>query len=442
MQYYSTNHRSPKASFREVMAKSEAADGGLYMPERLPVLPKAFFNNISAMSLKDIAFVISSMFTDEDFSPAVLKGICNEVFSAPMPIYEIEPDIYVMEMFHGPTKTVKDLGAGFLTRMMKELYVNDSVPHSVMIATTGYSGAAIAKGFHDVGGTEVFVLYPKGTSKSHLEVINSMGDNIHAIEVRGTIDNCKDMIARAFEDKEFEGKLTLTSANSTNFGYLLPYISIYFYAYSQLLKKAKNKSEIYMSIPTGNCGNLLAAYMAKKMGMPDTKLIAACNVNAGFDHFLSKGEKSQKQVSKRSFAYGIDSVQPGNLPRFDDFCHGDVEQLRRDIVSDICTDEEIADTINSVYEKHGYLLDPHSAVAYKCLKDMKPEGVAGIMFATAHPSRSMDVMTQVDRGKLRLPYTIDKSYCCRPEALIPPSYTALKKFLNFFNSTNTMQYRG
>lgn len=441
MLYYSTSHLSSKVGFKEAIAKSEAADGGFYMPENLPVLPNAFLNNITGMSLKDISFLISCMFAGDNMSSIALKRICDEVYSTQMPIYEIEPDIFVMEMFHGPTKTVKDLGAGFLTRVIKKLYEEDSMSHNVIIATNGYSGAAIAKGFHDVGGTEVFVLYPQGTLRNHLGLINSMGDNVHAIEVRGTIENCKEIIAKAFEDREIVENLTLTSANSTNIGFLLPYISVYFYAYAQLLYRINLANGMYMSIPTGNCGNLLAAYMAKRMGLPVTKLIASCNDNAGFDNFLHNRINTKYHSTVRTYAHGMDSPHPGNLPRFVDLCQGDITLLERDIVSGICTDKEIADTIHDVYEHHGYLLDPHSAVAYNCLKKKKPKGIPGIVFATAHPSRSAEVLMQMDRGRLKLPYIIEKSYCCRPEAMIPPSYAALKKYLKYFNFSNVMQSR-
>lgn len=422
------------------MAKSEAPDGGLYMPERLPIVPKAFLNNISGLSMKDIAFVISRMFVCDEIPSLTLKNICDEVFSIPIPIYELEPGIFIMEMFHGPTKTIKDFGAGFLTRIMKSVF-SDNTSHSVLVATTGYSGAAIAKGFHDVGGTDVFVLYPRGISRYHLEVINSMGDNIHAIEVNGTIDNCKEMIARAFEDKEFEQTLSLTSANSTNIGYLLPYISIFFYAYSQIIKKTASESDIVMSIPTGNCGSLLAGLLAKKMGLPVTQLIAACNANPGFQDFLNPEKKKDEYFGKHKYAYGLDSPEPGNLPRFKELSHGNIQNLRSEILSDTCSDLEIANIINYVYERYGYLLDPHGAVAYKCLKDNKRPGSIGILFATAHPSRSIEVMTQVNRGKLKLPYVIEKTYCCRPEASISPSYPALKKFLKYFSSSNLIQNR-
>lgn len=440
MQYYSTNHQSPKVSFKEATAKSEAPDGGLYMPERLPIVPKAFLNNISGMTLKDIAFVISSMFIGNDIPPIYLKNICDEVFSIQMPIYEIEPGIFIMEMFHGPTRTVKDFGAGFLTRIMKSLLLDNS-SHSVMVATTGYSGAAIAKGFHDIGGTEVFVLYPRGTSRSHLDVINSMGDNIHAIEVNGTIENCKEMISRAFEDKELSQILTITSANSTNIGYLLPYISVFFYAYSQIINKTSLGSDIYMSIPTGNCGCLLAGSLAKKMGLPMTRLIAACNGNGGFYQFMQTGKEFERKLDKRTFAYGLDSPTPGNLPRFKELFHGKISSIQNEIISDRCSDEDIAFTINDIYERCGYLLDPHSAVAYRCLKENMPVGSAGLLLATAHPSRSIEIMTQLNRGKLKLPYVTEKSYCCRPQTSIPPSYPALKKFVKYYCLSNLMQNR-
>lgn len=441
MRYYSTNHHSPKVSFKDAMVKSEAADGGLYMPEKLPVVPRAFLNNIAGMPLTDISFVINSMLFGEDIPSAKLKHICDNISSVSMPIYEIEPGIYVKEMFHGATQTVKDFGAAFLSNILQTLHEDYNAHINVMVPTTGYSGAAIAKEFHNVPGTTVFVLYPRGTSKCHLEIINSLGDNIHAIEVNGNIDQCNEMVAKAFEDSDFEDELVHTSANSNNIGYLLPLISVYFHAYAQLMDKVKRPGDILFSIPTGNCGNLLAAYMAKKMGLPVNGIIAACNENAGFHNFMASGNPPVRNSSKKTLAYGMDSPHPGNLPRFIEMCGGNIEDLRKDICSDVCTDKEIAEVINDVYSRTGYLLDPHSAVAYKCLKANLPKGKIGVFMATAHPARSIDVLSKINDGKLKLPPALHKNYCCRPEAVIAPSYPALKKYLRYFCSPQAMLNR-
>lgn len=441
MRYFSTNHHSPKVSFKEAMVKSEATDGGLYMPEKLPVVPRAFLNNIAGMPLTDISFVINSMMFGEDIPSAKLKRICDEISSVSMPMYEIEPGLFVKEVFHGPTQTVKDFGAAFLVNIMQTLHEDYNTQINVLVPTTGYSGAAIAKEFHSVPGTTVFVLYPRGTSKCHLEIINSLGDNIHAIEVNGSIDQCNEMVNKAFEDSELLDDLVHTSANSNNIGYLLPMISVYFHAYAQLAEKVGNPGDICFSIPTGNCGNLLAAYMAKKMGLPVSSLIAACNENAGFHNFLLSGNPSIRNISKKTLAYGMDSSRPGNLPRFMEMCHGSLDELRCDISSDICTDKEIAEVVNDVYGRTGYLLDPHSAVAYKCLKSKLPKGKVGVFMATAHPARSIDVLTKVNNGKLKLPPALHKNYCCRAEAVIAPSYPALKKYLKYFCSPQAIQNR-
>lgn len=441
MRYYSTNHKSPTVSFSEAMAKSEAADGGLYLPERLPILPKAFINNITGMTLKDITFVVSSMLCGDDVTPTTLKRMCDEVSSMPLPVFEIEPGIMVMETFHGPTRTVKDFGAGFLSHMMKAMHLTDQAPLNVLIATSGHSGAALAHGFNNMPGTNVFVLYPRFTSYDHLELITSMGPNIHPIEVSGTIDNCRAMIARAFDDPELKDTFTFTSANSTNLGFLLPYVGLYFYAYSQMIRKAKKDSDLYISIPTGHCGNLLGAYMAKKMGMPVTKLVAACNANAYFHQFLKHGKQTSTLI-QRTYAYGMDSLRSANIPRFSELCQNDMESLRTDITSGICTDPEILRTIKSVHESTGYQLDPHSAVAYKCLKETLPQGATGLFVATAPPSRSAEAMERTKKGKLNAPYMLNHNYCKRPEATIPPTYGALKKFLKYYCDDSAMQNRG
>ena len=438
MQYYSTNHQSPNVSFKEAMMKSEAADGGLYMPEKLPVVPRAFLNNIAGMPLTDISFVINSMLISGDLPSAKLKRICDEISSVSMPLYEIEPGIYVKEMFHGATQTVKDFGAAFLTNMLQALHANYNARINVMVPTTGYSGAAIARSFHNVPDTSVFVLYPKGTPKCHLEIINDLGDNIHAIEVNGNIDQCCDLVSRAFDDMELQDDFVHTSANSNNIGFLLPLISVYFHAYAQIMDKVRKPGDIYFSIPTGNCGNLLAAYISKLMGLPIARIVAACNENASFHNFLATGSDTRIRGSKRTLAYGMDSPKVGNLPRFLELCDGNVEKLRSDISSGVCTDAEITTVINDVYSHTGYLLDPHSAVAYKCLKDTMPKGATGVFMATAHPARSIDALAKINKGNLKLPPVLHKTYCCRPEAVIPPSYAAFKKYLRFFCSSHAI----
>lgn len=438
MRYYSLNHLSTKVSFHEAMTISESSDGGLYMPERIPILPKALYNNMSLMSLRDITFIVFSSMFDGDMPAHVIKRIGDEAASYLMPLYEIEPGIYVIELFHGPTRTVKDFGAIALAHIFQELHSKNDEDLNVLVPTHGNSGGAIAQAFYGVPGVNIFVLYPKGTPKEYLDSITTLGENIHVIEVNGTIDDCKSMIHKAFSDRDLN--MVLTSANSINLGSLLPSTIPFFHAYGQLMNRNRKAKDIYVSVPTGNCGNLLAGYIAKKMGLPIKHLIGACNENGCFKRYLESGERTYIKSIKNTLAYGMDTNQTVNLPRFDELCNGDLNQLRKDITAEISTDQEIAFTINDVYRRTGYLLDPHSATAYCALKKHLPKGASGIVFATSHPAKSMQILNKINEGGIKFPFKIiEKTYCSRPEAKIPATYGALRKYLKYYNEMHQNQ---
>lgn len=431
MQYYSTNHHSTPVTFRQAIMNSEAADGGLYMPERLPILPKAFINNISDMTMKDLSYVISNMLIGEDVSSALLKKIGDKAFSFPLPLIEIEPSVYVMELFHGPTRTVKDIGARFLANLINSLHLADSQPLNVLIATNGNSGNAVANVFHNQPGVNVFALFPKALSRHQVEQLNSYGGNVHTIEVAGHLDNFANMINRAFLDPELEN-YNFTSANSLNLGHVLPYIMVYFYAIGQLQRQREKGREVYLSIPVGSGGNLLAAYMARNMGLRVDGLIAACNAHSGFPKCLERGIECMRDASVRSLAYAMDTPRTPNMARFMELCKGDLSKLRETVAAATCTDAEITATILDVHTRTGYLLDPHSAVAYASLKKKKPEGATGIFFATSHPQNSAEILHKISGGKIQLTQNKGKNFCTRPEISIPPMYGALKKYLKYY----------
>lgn len=416
------------------MLRSEAPDGGLYLPSHLPVLPNAFINNMPWMSLRDVAFVINNTLFGEDLPSETIKRIADESASYQMPLYEIEPGIYVMELFHGPTRTVKDFGARTLTGIIRELRSSDTAPLNVMVATTGHSGNAIASSFQEMPGVNVFLLYPKGLSKHHIDYLSTLGDNIHLIEVNGSIDDCVAMIGRAFTDTELNQQMLLTSANSMNLGSLLPSTIPFFHAFSQLKLKDDHATDIYVSVPCGNGGNLLAGYIAQLMGLPIRRLVAACNSNAGIHRFLAANEHDTRRRSRPTLAYGMDRAYSANVPRFMELARGDKARLCSAIASETCSDQDIAVTINDVFNRTGYLLDPHTAVAYHALKRQLPAGASGIVMATAHPSLSTEAIASINGGLIKLPYKLkNTNVCMRPEATIAPTYPALKKYLKFYS---------
>lgn len=440
MLYYSTNHLSPKVTLKEAITHTEAADGGLYMPEKLLTLPRAFINNFHGMSPSDLSYVVMSTFLDNAIPGSKLKQMCTEC-TFPMPVYEIEPGIYVVELFHGPTLSVKDYGARMLAHMVEYLHSDNDSQINVLVPTTGNSGNAIANVFHNKPGINVVVLCPRSVHRAQLAQLYSYGDNIHIIEVNGHLENCSTLAHMAYNDKELSD-LHLTAANSLNIGCVLPYVPVYFSALSKLRDMQPGVKSIYYSIPTGSCGNLLSAYMAKKMGLPIDGIIAACNEGSGTPRYLERGIECTHEAPAHHLAQPLNTTRSVNFQRIIDLAGGDLSALRKEMEAETCTDTEIADAINGVYERTGYLLDPASAVGYLCLKKRLPAGATGVFFATQHPARSADILRKINYGKLKLPPTLRRNYCLRPEVTIPPTYAALRKYLKSPVFADLLQHRG
>lgn len=430
MLYYSTKHQSPKVSLKEAISHSEAPDGGLYMPERIPPLPKAFFRNIPEMTLGEISYVVANTFFGDDIPSAELKRIVDETSNFPIPLVEIEPGIYALELFHGPTMTIKDIGARFLARMTRYLRMHEKEPLNVIAATNGNTGSAVANGICGVEDINIYVLYPRTVTRTQVAHFTSLGGNVHAIKVDGTIDDCRRILAAAMADPEMNEKLMLTTATSVNIGRLLPKVAVFFYGYSRLLAQKENVGDVWVSVPSGNLGNLLAGYIAIKMGLPLRKLIAACNANGAFHKYLSDGALPEKRQTISTCAYAMDTMEPANIDRIMDLCQGNLSTLRQNVASGMVADDEIRHTINDVYARTGYMLDPHSAVGYRCLRDKLPQGAAGIVLATAHPAKSIDIMTDITGRAVELPLPLTRFMNDRHrEATIPPTYPAFKKIL-------------
>lgn len=439
MLYYSTNHLSPKVNLKQAITHAEAPDGGLYMPEKLPSLPRAFINNFHGMSPSDLSYVVMSTLIDNDIPGARLKQICEEcTFS--MPIYEIEPGIFIMELIHGPTLSVKDYTARMLALMIRHLHCNDDSQINVLIPTTGNSGNAIANVFHNTPGINVITLCPRSVHRSLYSQLYSYGNNIRTIEVNGHLEHCSMLANMAFLDEELSN-LNLTSANSLNIGCVLPFVPVAFSALAGIHDRGRNLDDIYLSIPTGSCGNLLGAYMARKMGLPVAGIIAACNEGSGLPKYLERGIECTHETPAHHLAHALNTTRSANFPRILDLAGGNLSALRDEMIAETSTDTEIADAINDVYERTGYLLDPASAVGYISLKKNLPSGARGIFFATQHPSRSADILEKINYGQLKLPPRIRHNYCLRPEITIPPTYAALRKYLKSSIFTDLIQHR-
>lgn len=433
MLFYSTNGKSRPATLEEAVMNGLAPDGGLYMPQTIPVIPRAFFNNISDMSISDISYVVANILLGGDIPAGDLKEIVTDTFSFDIPLVRLSDDIYSLELFHGPTMAFKDVGARFLARLIAYFSRNghhDGV--NVLVATSGDSGGAVAAGFHNVEGVKVYVLYPKDTlSQMQEKQFTTLGGNVHAIEVNGTFDDCQAMVKQAFVDTDLRKVMQLTSANSINIGRLLPQMFYYFHAYSRLLSYEGDpisRPEVVFSVPCGNLGNLTAGLMAKSMGLPVKRFIAVNNRNDTFVRFLNDGNFDARQ-SVRTIANAMDVGNPSNIRRITDIYHGDHTRLKTDVEGVTFDDATISSTMIDTLCAKSYLLDPHGATAYQGLVDCLHGGEKGIFLETAHPSKFSTRVNSILGVNLRNPADRLMPLHGTTHEKISRHYPALKKYL-------------
>ncbi len=430
MLYYSTNKKAPNASLQEAVVNGLAPDGGLYMPEQIPSLPDSFYNEIGNKSLVEIANIVADAFFGDDIPKDQLKSIIADTLNFDIPLVEIEKDIYVLELFHGPTFAFKDVGARFMARILsyfvKERKQDDV---KVLVATSGDTGSAVANGFLGVEGIQVFVLYPSGKVSEMQEAqFTTLGQNIVALEVDGTFDDCQTIVKSAFMDEELNAKLNLTSANSINVARFLPQSFYYFYAYAQLAKQGLSRDVVF-SVPSGNLGNLTAGLFAKEMGLPINRFIAANNRNDVFNHFLKSGRYSPKS-SIQTIANAMDVGDPSNFDRIFELYKGSYDDIKKDISGYAYNDDQIRDTIKTLFYKSGYLIDPHGACAYLALKEGKKENETGVLLATAHPAKFIETVESCINSEVEIPLGLAKFLELKKQTLkIPNDFKQFKKAL-------------
>ena len=406
MLYYSTNGKSPRVSLQTAVVKGLAADRGLFMPERIPVLPKAFFNNIGDMSLQDISYVVANVLFGDDIESTTLKDIVYDTLNFDIPLHYVTDDRYSLELFHGPTLAFKDVGARFMARLLG--YFNrqenkDGSMVNVLVATSGDTGSAVANGFLGVPGVRVFVLYPQGkVSRIQEAQFTTLGKNITALEINGTFDDCQALVKSAFMDDELNAHMKLTSANSINVARFLPQMFYYFYAYAQLAKRGQDLSNIVVSVPSGNFGNITAGLIGKRMGLPIKRFIAANNRNDIFFNYLKTGIYSPK-ASVATIANAMDVGDPSNFARVLDLYKHSHSAICKDISGCTYGDEQIAETMAKTYRNTGYLLDPHGAVACRSLEEGLEAGETGIFLETAHPAKFKTTVEAIIKEEIDIP---------------------------------------
>ena len=401
MKYYSTNHKTPNVSLEIAVKQGLASDRGLFMPERIDPLPESFFHDIESMSFQELSFEVAKKFFGEDIPDQILKKIVFETLSFDTPLVKVKDNIYSLELFHGPTSAFKDVGAGFMARLLAHFTGNEIKLVHVLVATSGDTGSAVANGFLGVPGIQVHVLYPKGkVSEIQEKQFTTLGQNITALEIDGTFDDCQALVKSAFMDEDLKNKITITSANSINVARFLPQAFYYFNAWAKLEDKTR---KVVISVPSGNFGNLTAGLFAKRMGLPVSKFIAANNANDIVFNFLKTG-LYEPRPSVSTIANAMDVGDPSNFARILDLYQNNHQAIAYDILGTAFNDDEIRQTMLAVYQTTGYLLDPHGAVGYRALDELLSESETGIFLETAHPAKFAETVEQVvGKGNVPIP---------------------------------------
>ncbi|KVV16104.1 threonine synthase [Flavobacterium sp. TAB 87] len=429
MKYYSLNHNAPKVSFKEAVIQGLASDKGLYFPEEIAPLEKSFFENIENLSNEKIAYEVIKQFVGDAIPNTILQDIVDETLCFDFPLVEVEKGIYSLELFHGPTMAFKDVGARFMSRCLG--YFNKDKKdnkNTVLVATSGDTGGAVANGFLGVKGVDVVILYPSGkVSDIQEKQLTTLGQNIKALEVDGVFDDCQDMVKKAFLDEALAHK-GLTSANSINIARWLPQMFYFFFAYKTL--KSQNKKLIF-SCPSGNFGNICAGIMAKKLGLPIEHFVAATNVNDTVPRFLKNGNYDPKP-SKATISNAMDVGNPSNFIRIQELYNNDLKAFEKDFSSFSYTDAETLAAMKTIYITDGYIAEPHGAVGYLGLKKELEnyDNAIGIFLETAHPIKFLDVVEPTLGVKLPIPTQIESVMGKDKVSTKIATYEELRDFLN------------
>lgn len=431
MNYRSTAGKSPEVSLEEAVVKGLAPDRGLYMPLEFPHLPKEFFDRLPGMTLSEMAQEVAYALFGEDVDPDKLKALTEETMNFPIPLVKVTDNKYSLELFHGPTLAFKDVGARFMARLLgyfnrnnKDRLVN------VLVATSGDTGSAVANGFLGVDGVRVFVLYPKGkVSPIQESQFTTLGRNIVALEVDGTFDDCQALVKQAFLDPELNDKMMLTSANSINVARFLPQMFYYFHAYAQAVKAGADPENVVICVPSGNFGNITAGLIAKRMGLPVKRFIAANNANDIFYEYLQSGDYNPRH-SIQTIANAMDVGDPSNFARVLDLYDHNHAVICAEISGATYSDEEIAATVKSTLETTGYQLDPHGAVGYRALTELLEPGETGIFLETAHPAKFKETVEKITGKEVEIPERLQAFMAGEKQSIgIPADFDAFKTLL-------------
>lgn len=430
MELYSTKHSVPNVNFEEAVFKGLPSDNGLYMPTEIPQLPQSFFDKIETLSFPEIAFTVANTLIGDEIPAADLKVLIDDAVNFPAPTVEIKNQYHVLELFHGPSLAFKDFGARFMSRIMSYFLKKEKKEINILVATSGDTGSAVGQGFHNIEGINVTILYPSGkVSLNQEKQLTTLGGNITALEIDGVFDDCQALVKQAFLDQELNENMNLSSANSINIARLVPQSFYYFWAYAQLKKAEK---PVVFCVPSGNFGNICGGLIAHKMGLPVEKFIATTNVNDIVPEYL-KTSVFAPRPSIATISNAMDVGNPSNFPRMTAL-FGDVyESVKEKVQGYSFTDEETKIALKAIYEETGYIMCPHTAVAYLGLKayfSQTNSTANGVFLSTAHSAKFLDIVEPILDKKLEVPQELE-SIINKPKVSIKMSkdFEGFKKYL-------------
>lgn len=431
MRFQSTNRKSPAVPFLEAMRNGLAPDGGLYMPETIPVLPEDFWEDLRTRDFRDIAFEMAKPFLEGEMADEALHSVVEDAFEFPVVLKEVEQNQYVLELFHGPTLAFKDFGARFMARLFSEQAAQSEQAVTILVATSGDTGSAVAHGFYKVEGVRVCLLYPGGkVSPLQEKQMTTLGENITALEVDGVFDDCQRLVKTAFTDPDLAAALQLSSANSINIARLLPQAFYYAFAAGEL-QKTGEESPVF-SVPSGNFGNLTGGLLAAKMGLPARHFLAATNVNDVVPEFLSGAPFSPRE-SVPTISNAMDVGNPSNFVRMMELFGQSGNSLRRQVSGFSWTDAETRETIREVRQRTGYLLDPHTAIGYRASEEYRKKAAGpfpAVVLATAHPAKFKDIIEKEIQSEVEIPDRLRETLTKEKKSIqIGKSFDGLKDFL-------------
>jgi threonine synthase len=428
MKYCSLNNKSHKVNFQQAVVEGLSPDRGLYFPETITPLPDSFFANIEKLTHEEIAYEAIKQFVGDEIPETELKHIIAETLCFDFPCVKVEDNVFSLELFHGPTMAFKDVGARFMSRCLGYFNRNDDKHVTVLVATSGDTGGAVASGFLGIKDVEVIILYPSGkVSDIQERQLTTLGRNIKALQVDGVFDDCQDMVKKAFLDENLKHK-NLTSANSINIARWLPQMFYIFFAYQQLKKFNK---PIILSCPSGNFGNICAGIMAKRLGLPIAHFVASTNANDTVPRFLENGEYDPKP-SVETISNAMDVGNPSNFIRIQELYNNDLNEFEKDFSSYSFTDTETEIAIKDIYKQTKYIAEPHGAVGYLGLKKemAKQTNSVGVFLETAHPIKFLDTVEPLLNFKLPIPTQIESVLGKEKVSKKIKTYEEFKAFLN------------